>query len=127
MGVLGDLGQHVRLAQHEEVLAVHADLGTAVLGVEDLVALGYVQRDPLVAVVVIASFAYGEDLAALGLLLRGLGEDDAAGGRLLLLDCLDDHAIAKRLQLHCNLRLILTFSEFVWHSSTGSAKTAEKS
>ena len=44
--------------------------------------------------------ADSEDLAALRLLLGGVGEDDAAGGRLLLLYRLDDQPIAQRLELH---------------------------
>ena len=36
---LDDLGEDVRLAQHEQVVAVDLDLGAAVLAVEDLVAL----------------------------------------------------------------------------------------
>ena len=36
---LYDLGEDVRLAQHEQVLTVDLDLGAAVLRVEDLVAL----------------------------------------------------------------------------------------
>ena len=85
----GDLGEHVGLAQDEQVLAFDRDLGAAVLGVEDLVALGHIKRDAL-AVVVELAVADGEDLALLGLLLRGVGEDDAGSGRLLLLDRLDD-------------------------------------
>ena len=82
---LADLGEHVRLAQDEQVLAVDRDLGAAVLGVEDLVALGDVERAAL-AVLVDRAVADGEDLALLRLLLGGVGEDDAARGRLLLLD-----------------------------------------
>src|SRR5215211_2667292 len=100
IGVLaGDLGQDVGLAQDEQVLALDVDLRAAVLGVEDLVVLGDVERNPL-AVVPYLAVAYCEDLAALRLLLRGVGEDDAACGRLLLLDRLDDQAIAEGLQIH---------------------------
>ena len=40
----GDLGEHVGLAQDQQVLAFDRDLGAAVLGVEDLVALDDVER-----------------------------------------------------------------------------------
>src|SRR4051794_3077969 len=95
----GDLGQDVGLAQHEEVLAVDHDVRAAVLGVEDLVALRDVDGNT-VAIVVDLALADGENLAALRLLLGGVGEHDAARRRLLLLYRLDDQAIAQRLELH---------------------------
>ena len=73
-----DLGQHVGLAQHQQVLAVDLDLRAAVLGVQDLVALGHVERDALARLLAELAVADGEDLALLGLLLRGVGKDDAA-------------------------------------------------
>src|ERR1700754_5339406 len=94
-GSSGDLREHVGLAQDEQLLALHVDLGAAVLGVEDLVALRDVERDPLLAVLVPLAIADGDDLAARGLLLGGLREEDAASGRLVLLDGLDDQAIAE--------------------------------
>src|SRR6516225_1477697 len=51
-GLRLDLGQHVGLAEDEELLAVYLDLGTAVLAVEDLVALCDVERSPLASVLV---------------------------------------------------------------------------
>jgi len=75
-GVLGDLGENVGLAQDQQVLAVDDDLGAAVLRVQDLVALGHVERDAL-AVVVELAVADRQDLALLRLLLRGVGKDDA--------------------------------------------------
>src|SRR5918998_3761561 len=95
----GDLRQDVGLAQDEELLTVDGDLCSAVLGVEDLVALVDVERNALVVVTELA-VADGQDLAALGLFLGRVGEDDAAGGRLLLLDRLDDQPIAEGLELH---------------------------
>src|SRR3954449_1562709 len=95
--LLLDLGKDVGLAQDQQVLAVDLDLGAAVLAVQDGVALRDVERNALVAVVVEAAIADGDDLAALRLLLGGVGEDDAAGGRLLLLDRSHNQAIAQRL------------------------------
>src|SRR5919202_6815634 len=95
-----DLGEYVALAQHEQLLAVDLDLGAAVLAVEDLVALGDVERDALLAVLVPVAVADGEDLALLGLLLGGVRKDDAARGRLLLLDRPHDQPIAQGLELH---------------------------
>ena len=94
-----DLGKDVGLAKDQQVLALDLDLGAAVLAVEDGVALSDVERDPLLAFIVEPAVADGDDLAALRLLLRGIGEDDAAGGRLLLLDGPHDQPIAKGLEL----------------------------
>src|SRR3954470_8018106 len=118
----GDLGEDVGLAQDEQLVTVDGDVRTAVLRVEDLVALGHVERDAL-AVAAHLAVAGGEYLAALRLLLRGVGEDDAAGSRLLLLDRLDDQSIAEGLELHePNLRQRLLDSQPLWHSSKESAK-----
>src|SRR3954451_2247746 len=98
-GSAGDLGEDVGLAQDEEILAFDGDLGAAVLGVQDLVTLGHVERDTL-AVVVELAVADSEDLALLGLLLRGVGKNDAGSGGRFLLDGLDDQSIAQGLELH---------------------------
>ena len=59
----------------------------------------------MIAILVAGARADGEDPAALRLLLRRVRQDDAADRRLLLLEDLDDQAIAKRLQIHMgNLR-----------------------
>src|SRR4051795_9446103 len=105
-----DLGEDVGLAEHEQILAVDLDLGAAVLRVQDLVALRDVERNALLAVVVVAAVADGDDLALLRLLLGGVGEDDAAGGRLFLLDRPHDEPVAQRLELH------------VWMTSLGGAE-----
>src|SRR3954451_9338709 len=94
------LGENVALAEHQQLLALDLDLGPAVLAVEDLVALGDVERNALLAVLVVAAEADGQDKALLRLLLRGVGEDDAARGRLLLLDSPHDQPIAQGLELH---------------------------
>src|SRR3954469_20765100 len=95
-----DLGKDVALAQHEQLLTIDLDLGAAVLAVQDLVAFGDVERDALLAILVVAALADGDDLALLGLLLGSVGEDDAADGRLLLLDGPHDQPIAQGLELH---------------------------
>src|SRR3954462_1722014 len=94
----GDLGEDVGLAQDQQVLAFDGDLGAAVLGVQDLVTLGDVERDAL-AVVVELALADREHLALLRLLLRRVGKNDAGGRRGFLLDGLDDHTIAEWLEL----------------------------
>src|ERR671934_2417398 len=84
-----DLGEHIGLAQDQNLVGAEPDLGTPVLRKDDLVALGDVHRDELTAVVAAAG-ADREDLAALRLLLRCVGQDDPARRRLLLLENLDD-------------------------------------
>src|SRR3954447_9653384 len=93
--IADDLGQDVRLAQDQNLIGAELDLGPAVLAEDDLVALVEIHLDVL-AVLVPGTGADGEDAAALRLLLRRIRKDDAADGRLLLLEDLDDQAIAKR-------------------------------
>src|SRR5574338_83049 len=90
--VADDLGEDVRLAQDE-----------------DLVALFDVHLDVL-PVLVTRAGADGEDLAALRLLLRRVGQYDAADGGLLFVGDLHDQPIAQRLQIHTT---DLPESEFV--------------
>src|SRR5262249_48143809 len=94
-----DLGEDVRLAEHEQLLVLDGDLGTAVFGIEDLVALAHIER-AAAAVLVDRAVADGDDLALLRLLLGRIGEDDPARGRLLLIDRLDDQPVPEGLQLH---------------------------
>ena len=61
--------------------------------------LAYNER-PASAVLVDGAVANRDDLALLRLLFGRVGEDDAACGRLLLLDRLDDQPVPEGLQLH---------------------------
>src|ERR671927_477152 len=61
----------------------------------EIVALGDVERDALLAVLVEAALADRDDPALLRLLLRRVGEDDPARGDLLLLDRPHDQPIAQ--------------------------------
>src|SRR2546427_10468776 len=88
------LGEHVGLAEDQVLLRADPDLGPAVLGEDDLVALRQVHRDEL-SVVVPGARADGEDAAALRLLLRGIRKHDAARRRLLLFEDLDDEAVTE--------------------------------
>src|SRR3954470_17064257 len=116
-----DLGEDVGLAEHEQILAVDLDLGAAVLGVEDLVALRDVERNALLALVVVTAVADGDDLALLRLFLGGVGEDDAAGGRLLLLDRPHDEPVAQGLELHVWMTSVESGCGCRWHSPMWSA------
>src|SRR5262249_26282580 len=52
------------------------------------------------ALLVTAARAHSQDFTLRGLLLGGVGNDDAAGGLLLGIDALDDDAVVKRSKLH---------------------------
>src|SRR3954470_24511284 len=78
----GNDGKDVGGGENEVLLAAVLHLGAAVLAVDHLVAHGDVQRDA-VAVVVDTPGTDRQDLALLGLLLGGVG-DDQPGGRGLL-------------------------------------------
>src|SRR6476660_4997581 len=99
LAIARDLGEHVRLTQDQVVVAADPDLGPAVLGEDDLIALRQVHRDEL-SVVVPGARAECEDAAALRLLLRGIRKHDAAERLLLFIEDLDDQAVTKRLQVH---------------------------
>src|SRR5919106_1841000 len=107
--VADDLRQDVRLTQDEDVLGADLDLGPAVLGEDDLVTLLDVHLD-VVPVLVARAGAGGENLAALRLLLRRVGQYDPADRLLFFLEDLDDQAVAQRLQIHSH---DLPQSEFV--------------
>src|SRR6266702_2688977 len=92
---LGRLSQHRQdfvLAEDQDILTIDLDLGPGVLSEQDLVAHLDVQGD-LGAVFENLAVAHGQDLALLGLLLGGVGNDDPSLGRLLLLDAADDQAV----------------------------------
>src|SRR5215207_749926 len=92
--------EDVAARQDQQVLAIDGDLGAAVLGVQDGLADGDVEGDQLAGVLGALAGADGEDLALLRLLLGGVGDDEAGGGRLLGLVGLYDDAIIERLQGH---------------------------
>ena len=97
---LGDLGEHVAAGEDEQVLAVDGDLGAAVLRVDDGVADRHVERDELAGVLGATARADGQDLALLGLLLGGVGDDEAGGRGLLRLARADDDAVVEGVQTH---------------------------
>jgi len=71
-------------------------ISVPLLGEDDLVIDLDVHLDVL-PVLVTSAGADREDSAALRLLLRRVGQDDAAYRRLLLLEDLNDEAVAQRL------------------------------
>src|ERR1700759_1696923 len=98
--LLGDDGQHVAGRQDQVLLAVVLDLGAAVLAVDDGVALGHVQRNPLRAIVVPPAGTDGDDGAFLRLLLGGVGNDQTRCGRGLGLVGLYEDLVLEWLDVH---------------------------
>ena len=80
-------------------IAVDLDLVAAVLAEQDAVALLDVQgaNRPLVVELAVAD---GDDLALGGLLLGGVGDDDAALGLLFLGDAANQYTIMKWANFH---------------------------
>src|SRR6185436_12716204 len=81
-------GQDFFFAQDQHVLAVDGDVGPVVLAEQHLVADLDVEGD-LGAVLEDAAVADRQHLALLRLLLRGVGDDDAARARFLLFETAD--------------------------------------
>src|SRR2546425_3077468 len=91
--------EHVLFLHDQVLLLVHLDLGARVLAEEDAVVGLHVQRDFL-AVLVHLPVAHRDDLALLGLFLRGVGNDDAALLGVLLFLALDEDPVMQRTNLH---------------------------
>src|SRR6478672_5462034 len=108
-GASGDDGEDVAGGEDQVLLAGVLDLGAAVLAVDDLVTHRDVDRDA-VAVVVDAAGADREDLALLGLLLRGVRDDQAGGGGLLGVERADDDAVLEGLDVDRHFGSTSTFS-----------------
>src|SRR6185312_7034767 len=81
-----------------EIVVIELELGPGVLAVEDLLADLHVHRLAL-AVLEDAARADGEDLALLGLLLRGVRQDQSALRHLLARRRLHDDPVAERREL----------------------------
>jgi hypothetical protein len=92
-------GVDVAFAHDQIVLAFVAELGAAVLAVEDIVADLHAQGGHL-AVVGDAAHAHGDDLATLGLFLGRVGDDDATLGGLFSGSGFYQHAVRQRF--HCS-------------------------
>src|SRR3954467_9606144 len=98
--LLVDDCQHVARRQDQVLLAVVLDLGAAVLAVDDDVALGNVQRNPLLAILIPAAGANCDDGAFLRLLLGGVGDNQTGRGRGLGLVGLYEDLVLEWLDVH---------------------------
>src|SRR6185369_401882 len=91
------------LAEDQTLLAFDLDLAARVLAEQDAVAGLHVERDGL-PVVVLLAFAHRQDFAFLRLLLRAVGDDDAAGALLLaIVDALHDQPVVKWTDVDCHV------------------------
>ena len=100
LGALRDLGEDVAAGEDQELFAVDGDLGAAVLRVDDGVTDLEVERDHLAGLLAPPPRSDREDFALLRLLFGGVGDDEAADGRLLGLPGPDDDAVLEGLELH---------------------------
>src|ERR1700751_4099676 len=89
----------IALLHDDEVLAVDLDLGPRPLSKEHAVADLDIERVEF-AIITSRAGPGGDDLAFHRLFLGGIGDDDAAGGLLLLLDATDQHAVLQRSKFH---------------------------
>src|SRR3954454_4908932 len=93
--LLLDDGEHVTRGQDEVLLAAVLDLRAAVLAVDHGVADGNVERHA--GAVLEPARTHGENSALLGLLLRGVRDDQARRSGLLGVGRLDHDAVLERL------------------------------
>src|SRR6476620_3024875 len=84
-GLALDDAHDVGLLHDQELLAIELHLGAGPLAAQDAVARLHVERHQL-ALLVAAAGADGDHLALLGLLLGGVGDDDATRSLLLRVD-----------------------------------------
>src|SRR2546423_8488586 len=103
--LFGDETEDVFLTQDEKLLVVELEFGPGVLLEQNAVTLFEVHRDALAGVGVAVTGADCEDAALLGLLLRGVRQNDAALGDFLTLEGLDDDARTEWLELRLRLRI----------------------
>src|SRR5579872_1018396 len=96
-----DDGEHVFCGDDEILFAIYFDFGTRILRIDDTIA-GFHRHRKCRAVVEHAAGTDRADDALLRLLLRGVGQEDAGRGLLILLDVFHDDAIAQRLEIHEN-------------------------
>src|SRR5436190_8488975 len=94
-----DDAHDVFLAHDEELITLHLHRLAGVLAEQDAIADLHVDRNQL-ALVVFLALAHGDDLALVGLLSGGVGNNDATRRLALFLNALDDHAVMQRTNFH---------------------------
>src|SRR5262249_4711658 len=96
--------ENVALFHDQQLFAIELDLGAGPLAEQHAIAWLHIERMDD-AFLVGRARADGDDFALLRLLLRGIGNDDAAFGALVILDTAYDHAVVQRTKLHDALLL----------------------
>src|SRR5713101_9986843 len=107
-----DDSQNLVLAHDQELLVINLDFRAAVLSKQNAVADANIQRlaRPVFA---IFAFADGDNLALLGLLFCGVGNDDPAANLLAFLNAPQNHAVLKWPNVYCQDLKMLLFS-LIW-------------
>ena len=91
--------EDVVFANDDVLVAIDVHVGACVLAEEDSISGVYTGYGDFTAVERLAG-AYCHDLALLGLLFGGIGDDDAPTGGLFLIYALDEDSVLKRTDLH---------------------------
>src|SRR5215471_9323702 len=94
----GEYAHDVGFFHDQKFFTVELNLGAGPFSEQDLVANLKIDRDQLAGFVA-ATGAGSYDLALLGLLARGVRNNDAAGGLLLGIDAFHDHTIVQGAEL----------------------------
>ena len=91
--------EDVALFHDGQLFAIDLDLRARPLAEQHAVALLHVKRHELAALVARAG-ADGDDFALHRLFFDGVGNDDAAGGLLVLFNATHDHPVVQRAKFH---------------------------
>src|SRR5216684_7677430 len=96
-----DDSQNLVLAHDQEFLVINLDFRAAVLSKKNAVADANIQRlaRPVFAIL---AFADGDNLAFLGLLFCGVGNDNPAANLLAFLNAPQNHAVLKWPYIDCH-------------------------
>src|SRR5580698_3505118 len=116
--------EDVVLGKDHVLDAVELHFVARVLADEDLVARLDLERADLAVLLHLAA-AHRDDFGLDGLLLRGVGDDDASLGLFFLLEALDDDSVSERTDLHGVRSSPAGLSVVLWHSTDVSASAAE--
>src|ERR1700732_3686106 len=95
----GDDAQDVALLHDEKILPVDLDFGARPFAEQNLVAGLDIERWEL-ATFIAAAGPHRDDLAFLGLLLGGIGDDDPTLGLFLAFETSDHDAVVQRTKVH---------------------------